>query len=850
MAESSESHDAHVEQIVSFVDGGDVPQTALTDPVAVPSRLKVAGKEIRTHTIIDFLQRPYLISHFKWLTTQAPLTQILSLSFPNVLFALPQVRRKITGFTFFSASVVAKIIVNAQPFQQGRLLIVFRPYVDQLAFAPSSAATLTGLTGYPHMELDLSVNQVATFKVPFIAPVSHLNLIQEQWSIGKIEIYVYSSLAGDEPNIDGAFWAHFEDIDLEVPTGVEPYAPPAMGTMVTSPPKMIAAMQMMTDSIANPNTAEWMANSSAERVSDIQKKAKKNVETFGGPTQTPDLAAESKQSPGLLTKISGAVGDVALAASAIPYLTEVALPIGLIAKGISFVAGLFGWSKPYSEKLSEPIQISTARFFANYNGVDLSKQLALESLNAVSVLALFGSGIDEESIKYVCSTPNYWERFSFSLTNVAGDTLYSTPINPIGKMIPYKTGFPYTYVMTHLAYMSQAFLYWRGNIKFIFKFIKTRYHAGRLRIIFAPQAVKEDGTTFAIDPNLCYSQIVDLQEVTDYTFEVPFIYQALWCRTVNEDSTVTTLPATGLLVVQVLNELRRPNEIVSDTVDIIVEKCAGENFQLAWPERTHGIPVVYDSGPPKPALDARATQTTLPRQVAKLQMFVVPRADHQLSSDNSAPLFPKMSEEALNPDLDTIGERVLSIRQLLHRNMIAGDPMPNPALLTVNPYACSTLKKSDSAVPVSGDSDYFTYFSSLYAFQRGGMRFKCFRESINQSGIDACHLVGRRNQCYPEVFATVATSEAAQEFPTQVNIPIRDGVFEIQVPYYGQYLMHPTAINPLMDALRPYAASTYVHLSLHTAAGEQNPAILFRSTADDFSLGFLIGAPLIQYRRT
>ena len=40
--------------------------------------------------------------------------------------------------------------------------------------------------------------------------------------------------------------------------------------------------------------------------------------------------------------------------------------------------------------------------------------------------------------------------------------------------------------MVPAAYCASMFAYWRGSVDFVFKFVKTDFHSGRLMFVFNP----------------------------------------------------------------------------------------------------------------------------------------------------------------------------------------------------------------------------------------------------------------------------------------------------------------------------------------------------------------------------
>jgi hypothetical protein len=128
---------------------------------------------------------------------------------------------------------------------------------------------------------------------------------------------------------------------------------------------------------------------------------------------------------------------------------------------------------------------------------------------------------------------------------------------------------------SHLFFAANSFKQWRGGVKFRFTFAKTKMHAGRVMVAFAPDNFTKNlvdmvsTSTIANvaaygangpDP-FAYSAIFDLKDGNVFEFEVPYISRTPY-------SNIGT--SIGSLVMYVVNPLVAPS-VVSDTIDVLVE---------------------------------------------------------------------------------------------------------------------------------------------------------------------------------------------------------------------------------------------------------------------------------------
>lgn len=782
-------------EIVTFEDEGSVEAGTLASPTSMPEQFAGSAREGREHTVVDFLSRPMKLINFLWLATMTPNTDLFVVNFPNDLFKQPAVYEKIKGFTWFRGEMVLRVNVNAQKFQQGRLLLYFIPYRFTKGSDPASTA-LTSKTGFPRVDIDLAQSQSMTIRLPFVAPMSHLNLIYEEWSIGTVVATVYGKLAGGTaPSIGGSVWAHFENVEIQLPTGVKPYIVPL--------PEASSSSYIKTFAQAN-------------------------------------IKGEKAASGGTISGAARAVGSVATMAANIPGISTFAAPIAAAAGVVGSLASAFGFSKPLTEKLAEPIQISTARNTCNFNGIDMSKRLAMDATNSISNDAIFGSKVDEMSLAYIAGTPNYYETFDYTTTQTADTVLYSTPVCPVGKLQPYKD---YTdmYIFTHLAYIARMFDFWSGSIKFKLRFVKTKFHSGRLRVSIVPMGIV-GATVKAFDANKCKSYIIDLKEKSEFEFSVPYTFNAPMMPTGggSSNNSIPVAPAHSVVVITVLNELVTPSTLVSDTVNVIVEKAGGDDIAFHVPRRVNGVTIYTDDGvPPPPPPSIKKTYAQMD----------VGREDVQMGNDSPVQLFN--SEYSTNPtdSLGCVGETIVSARQLLKRFQPVGTlDLPN---VVVSPYVVKTFTTLDfPATDIY--TDYYSWIAPLFAFMRGGMRIKCFYLGTSESN-DLLErvLLGKVQGQDPNTSLLAASTTVPGHLTDSniPNVPMRDGCLEFEVPYYNQYPMVPVPFAllhaPTQNMGNPGLSRCAYILSNASSTSER---VMYRAVAEDFQLGFLIGTPPVYLK--
>ena len=148
-------------------------------------------REDRIHTIKDFLSRPIIIQTGLWSSATTAETQLYTANFPEVLISNTMYQEKLRGFVGLRATLVIKVQVNSQPFQQGRLMLQYYPYAQYMPNRVSLVnSTLQGRSGCPRTDLDLSVGTEVEMRIPYVSPHVYYNLITGQGSFGGISLLI------------------------------------------------------------------------------------------------------------------------------------------------------------------------------------------------------------------------------------------------------------------------------------------------------------------------------------------------------------------------------------------------------------------------------------------------------------------------------------------------------------------------------------------------------------------------------------------------------------------------------------------------------------------------------------
>lgn len=771
------------QQILTFQDDGPKPRTGILLESAPDPCVNASGQD-REHSIHDFLRRPYRIGTAVWGTGDSPGAQLFMYGLPEQFLALPQVLRKMQGFRFFRGTAVVRLQVNANPFQQGRLILAFVPGAQLMQAQPTALMHLSGITGYPHVDMDISKEQTVQLRIPFVAPPAHRDMLRQYGVMGRIYVFVYGSLT--ETDCDLTLWTHFEDVAVSIPTGI----------------------------ILSGLVGEASSESS-------------------------------------LSDMAQAAGRITNVVRGIPNLNAVGDNASMMSTMLTDAVSL-GFSKPRQHESTEPMQQQFVRDMSCANGVDMSKMLALDARIHVPVeKGIYGTDADEMSIKYITSKFTFLNSFTWDVNQGIDTQLWKVWVHPYSGL--QRQG-NYT-CPTLVAYMANLFRYWRGTLKYKFKIVKTNFHSGRMFVAYS--SGEGSGAASTLTPtewDQMPRAVIDLRETSEFTIDVPFVDQTPWAFTnryndVNVDAdsweNAGQKCGTGALYVKVVNTLRAPGS-VSPTITILVEIAGGEDFELAVPIRPNGVPLsgVHFEELMKKTKRVRFSGVSPAAKSDKSgpSNYDLGRADEIIS------LLPAKDQSTSCGIVSTavaLGERCNSVRQLIKRPCFMKDNfITDIGISRVNPWGrIGELEGGNASI------DYISYFSAIYSYMRGGVRVKIVPHNVTET--DTITVWGMREFSKNDVYGFFTTyhspeaSHSLRGYPTQVYRPFLEGVCEFEAPFYCRNQMMYSSFELFDSGLQnedPSSFAGYTVQFYSTGAYD-----VYRSGADDFTLGFSIGAPLIYF---
>lgn len=660
-----------------------------------------------------------------------------SFSFPKAIFnANPIVADKANNFTYMKADVVITLKVNASPFTSGAINIAYTPMYNELRdIFKYSNITLQGMTSYPNATLYLDQSDSIEMRVPFISPYDTFFLHEPNFEFGQVLISELTPLRnGDGTNIDVNIFARFENVSVSVPTDK---------VIQTSTEFPLVRLDRAIDAINSSNVDKREAIARVERI--ITKL---------------DLTAQSGSQPetqrkGLVEKVAGTVGDMGEALSTIPGISAFAKPVSWIARTVQGVASVFGWSKPVTTDGVSIMARVPGYNMVNSEGCDTNQSLGLAHDQGILPHGALFENVDEMALSYVLGRQNCVGVGTWNASDNSGDLIRAFRVGP--KLFIDSTPMQ----LGSFDYTCNLFEKWRGGINLSLTLVKTKFHAGRLAIVYCPGGAPPNNLGSLLSTN--YNIIVDLNEIStddgtnaQISMNIPYVLNRPYL-----DNTISSDAAIG---VYVLNPLKQPTGC-ADSIDLLWWKCAGEDFEVSVPGGQFQL---------APWADQASGYTD--NEVNSLNLEA--QAGFNEIETNVYQIMPGQTTKGrLEQAVCAIGEKVDSLRSLTKR---FGKIALRGSLITSYPSSDSAVLSPREAVLM------------LYRFFYGGVRYKfplSESEAININYASTKSTVKFGNYLAHSIYSN----------PIEVSGNINN-LAEVEVPFFSNTRLRTVGVDESQDS--------------------------------------------------
>jgi hypothetical protein len=780
-------------------------------------------------TLEEFFSRPLRIRSFDW-GVGANLFQRFN---PwQDYFENPRVINRIANYKLMRAKLHLKFTINGNAFHYGRLICSYNPLPDDDSMTVDRAfldADIVAASQRPHVYLDPTNSQGGEMKLPFFTPKNVLDIVAMDWrNMGELVIHSMQGLK----HANGA-----------------------------------------TDSVTV-NVFAW--------AEDVKFAIPTNFE----PGAISPQADEYGKKP--MSRIAGVVANAASYFTDIPVIGPFARATEIGASAMGAIATLFGYSAPVNLESSQFRPVTTYNI-ATTNQPNESAKLTLDCKNELTLdpRTVGLEGKDEMTIKYISQRESWFSNFSWTIGTTRETLLWNHVVDPC---LHYVQGNELH--MPAVCFAAVPFKFWRGTLKYRFQFVCSKYHKGRVKIVYDPTGTPSSGTA---EYNTAYTTIVDISDNTDFEIAVgwgqrdPYrehfsvgsvIMNQMFGTTPLALTTPASVIGNGTLSVYVVNELTVPNSTTNNDIEVNVFVSAGDDFEVAVPDSFTMQRLRYRS----------AGQTIAPQS-----MEILPHAGET----------EEMGEESKPADVLTVnqiaktvrtndetnmvyfGESVHSFRSLLKRycrhGFIAGFDLATtaPTRLTAwrsampyQPGYCNSVIPSNNVVYTLGIDKYaygvttlLNYLTPAFGGWRGSIRWMVDTSLFADNGEEIATITATRvyssignNNTWSQ--KTLLTDTAAGQAQLVNNTNDFSRAFD------GQ-LYQSTAVNPLVMFEVPYYRNArFTPAKRHdrpSISDSQQPGWMLQmdctssfrvdlshaptycAAGEDFNLFFFLGAPIMYY---
>jgi hypothetical protein len=229
---------------------------------------------------------------------------------------------------------------------------------------------------------------------------------------------------------------------------------------------------------------------------------------LSGPTVK--LAMQSSNDEyGAISGPSSAIAHMAGMLEEAPVIGPYATATRMIANTTKDVARMFGFT---NVPVVDDVHSFTPQPFPQFASPEIGTAIEKLTLDPKNELTIDSRSVgldtgDELLVKKFTERESYITQFNWAVSAAPDDLLFATNVTPYMERIVAGTG--QTIVqMTPMSLVGRMFSYWRGDIKFRFKFNCSQYHKGRVRISWDP--VGSIGTTLILPLKLIHKLLISL----------------------------------------------------------------------------------------------------------------------------------------------------------------------------------------------------------------------------------------------------------------------------------------------------------------------------------------------------
>lgn len=789
-----------------------------------------ATDELRTDGMSDetglekFLSRPVKIFETTWQVGDA--LRVYNI-FPWKEFLTDIViANKTNNYAFIQGKMHIKVLINGTQWHYGKSILSYRPLQSscELERAPGNAQYVDNIafSQRPNVVIDPTESEAGEMTLPFIWYNNWLSLSSttELENMGELVLSSYNPLANAAGGTEGcsiSIFAYMSDVKLSGPTS-------------------------------------YQSQSSS--------------------------GAKDEYGDGVVSQPASAVAKFARQLTTVPWIGPYARATELGAAAVSNIAKLFGFSRPINVGAINKYRPTYLGNIANGSIPEAVDKLTIDPKQELTIdprVTGYESSEDDLNIKKIVTKESYLGKFRWSNNNLVDSLLWNSNVTPRLWEREDNVSLGEVYHLTPMCLVQQAFEFWRGSVEFRFDVAASKFHKGRLRLVWDPLGTGSGVPDWAAS----FNRVIDLSKERSFTVKIgmnqalSFLGGSGSLQGSNENHSPTyenTTPvvlgannnANGVLRCYVLNRLIAPDDATDPVeINVFVKMC--DDAEFAVPRNGYSsLSYVSQSYISQSEDDAAQAPRDLP------------------TTQEEIPVSDIIGEKIVDTsDLIHFGETITSFRQPLKRYSYANTRTVNvDRALGLYGYRAEmpNFPASPGEDSVTSYGPQFMtlmgYLTPCFAARRGGVRWKHVLIDHSQN-VDSGVISQNTGEicCYRQTYLTLTSSE--QEFATTtiasgaatsnfdsveimkwhgntdtgayLTVQNLNNTVEVEIPYQTNRRFNPAKLVKISDGRLGFADAyrlSFTRMSLDTVGN--NPMLYMNSycaAGEDFSLSMFVNVP-------
>lgn len=698
------------------------------------------------------LQRSYAVGTNTWSSAATQHSNLATFNFPDALFTVPQIAQLLPYYKFFRCKGV-RITVRLNSTVQHFGALVLSHVIGQSGVSRVfHDEEIQAYNNDPHVISAMSQDTVS-LEIPWRLARAFISLPLDPrftMTLARVKLTVLFPLSADADSVSNVTVSSFaEFIDAE---------------------------------LIGPRPVSFVPLISWEEAEKIQKKIPRKTNQ-SGKRKNPE--AQAKDANGTLDDLRSTF--------------EGFLEVAKVGAEIANIVGILAADKPSTQLGPHNMQPYFGREMMHGAGVDSGVKLSFDPAAQISTdsIEIFDDHLSH-NIYDIMRMPGF--HLTGTLTNSLGpgDRIAQFPVTPSCPFVQTSGSSEY-YMHNYVSHFSLPFSFWRGSMRYMFRFCTSRFTTARIRIVWLPGS--DSSVTATIADNAVgdvISRVVDITGDTIVDFTIPYLQTNYYTKIGTGVVTGATSLENGFVGIYLVNEVVNADPDVTPTIYWASWVSAGTDFQVLGYQSV-SVPDnhVLQSTDLTPALTSKTNQSCI----------------REMFRETSEPLIDALGfVEAGFVACENYGD----VESLVKR-YFTGRLSDHVYTNTLSYYPWDTSRTDQ--VNISGNN--LNWISLPFLYMRGSMRYKM----VNAENVD---------------YFTIGVGDSSTQFigGRIMNPTSTSKMMEFELPYFTIYPFLNT--DPYNIFLNP--SNVY---GVRIGYTPTVPTPLYQAVGDDFKYSCLYSPPVI-----